>query len=78
MCADPNESRLIHLETVESRTHMTPNDVKELLKTLIAEEGLPIDVVDIAPDQDYSGTSGITLQRIALKMLSINGIKMVK
>ncbi len=33
---------------------MTPTDVKELLKTLIAEEGLPIDVIDIAPSRGLS------------------------
>ena len=33
---------------------MTPTDVKELLKTLIVEEGLPIDVIDIAPSQDLA------------------------
>ena len=39
---------------------MTPNDVKELLKTLITEEGLPIDIVDMVPDQEYTGSSGLT------------------
>ena len=39
---------------------MTPSDVKDLLKTLIAEEGLPIDMVDMAPDQEYTGSSGLT------------------
>jgi hypothetical protein len=39
---------------------MTPIDVKDLLKTLIAEEGLPIDIVDMAPDQEYTGSSGLT------------------
>ena len=39
---------------------MTPNDVKELLKTLIAEEGLPIDMVDMASDQEYTGSAGLT------------------
>ena len=33
---------------------MTPTDVKELLKTLIAEECLPIDVIDMAPSQDLA------------------------
>ena len=41
---------------------MTPTEVKELLKTLIAEACLPIDVIDIAPSQDlaakYSTTEG--------------------
>ena len=41
---------------------MTPKDVKELLKALIVEGGLPIDVVDMAPSQDleakYSTTKG--------------------
>ena len=33
---------------------MTPIEVKELLKALILEEGLPIDVVDIAPSRGLS------------------------
>ena len=33
---------------------MTPTDVKELLKTLIAEACLPIEVVDIAPTRDLA------------------------
>ena len=33
---------------------MTPTDVKELLKTLIAEEGLPIDVIDMVPSRGLS------------------------
>ena len=41
---------------------MTPIEVKELLKTLIVEECLPVDVIDIAPSQDleakYSTTEG--------------------
>ncbi len=41
---------------------MTPIDVKDLLKTLIAEEGLPIDIVDMAPDQEYTGSSGLTTE----------------
>ena len=36
---------------------MTPKDVKELLKALILEEGLPIDVVDMAPSQDLAATT---------------------
>lgn len=41
---------------------MTPNDVKELLKTLIAEEGLPLDMVDMPPDEEHTGSSGLTTQ----------------
>lgn len=41
---------------------MTPNDVKELLKTLIAEEELPIDMVDMPPDQEFTDSSGLTTQ----------------
>ena len=33
---------------------MTPTEVKELLKTLIAEACLPIDVIDIAPSRDLA------------------------
>lgn len=36
---------------------MTPIEVKELLKALIFEEGLPIDVVDMAPSQDLAATT---------------------
>ena len=36
---------------------MTPKDVKVLLKTLIVEEGLPIDVVDMAPSQNLAATT---------------------
>ena len=43
---------------------MTPKDVKVLLKTLIAEEGLPIDVIDIAPSQDLAAKYSITEARI--------------
>lgn len=43
---------------------MTPKDVKELLKILILEEGLPIDVVDIAPSQDLAAKYSITEARI--------------
>ena len=43
---------------------MTPIEVKELLKTLIAEESLPIDVVDIAPSQDLAAKYSITEARI--------------
>lgn len=39
---------------------MTPIDVKDLLKTLIAEEGLPIDMVDMAADQEFTESSGLT------------------
>lgn len=41
---------------------MTPIDVKDLLKTLIAEEGLPIDMVDMAADQEFTESSGLTTQ----------------
>ena len=41
---------------------MTPNDVKELLKTLIAEEGLPLDMVDMTPDEEHTGSSSRTTQ----------------
>ncbi|RKU12657.1 hypothetical protein C6501_10725 [Candidatus Poribacteria bacterium] len=41
---------------------MTPIDVKDLLKTLIVEEGLPIDMVDMVPDQEYTASSGLTTQ----------------
>ncbi len=41
---------------------MTPIDVKDLLKTLIAAEGLPIDIVDMAPDQELIDSSGLTTQ----------------
>lgn len=43
---------------------MTPKDVKELLKILIVEEGLPIDVVDIAPSQDLEAKYSTTRARI--------------
>ena len=41
---------------------MTPNDVKELLKKLLAEEGLPLDMVDMTPDEEHTGSSGLTTQ----------------
>ena len=40
---------------------MGPNDVKELLKTLIAAQGLPMDLIDIDPAQ-YSDTSDYTTE----------------
>ena len=43
---------------------MTPNAVKELLKTLIAEEGLPIDVIDIDPTQNLDTSDHTTEGRI--------------
>ena len=43
---------------------MTPTDVKELLKTLIAEEHLPIDVVDILPSEDLGPRNSTTEARI--------------
>ena len=43
---------------------MTPIEVKELLKALILEEGLPIDVIDIAPSQDLAAQYSITEARI--------------
>lgn len=43
---------------------MTPTDVKELLKTLIAEECLPIDFIDIAPAQDLEAHHSTTEARI--------------
>ncbi len=43
---------------------MTPTDVKELLKTLIVEECLPIDVVDLAPSQDLEAKYSTTEARI--------------
>ena len=43
---------------------MTPTDVKELLKTLIAEDCLPIDVIDIAPSQDLEAHHSTTEARI--------------
>jgi antitoxin component of RelBE/YafQ-DinJ toxin-antitoxin module len=43
---------------------MTPTDVKELLKALIAEECLPIDVVDMAPSQDLEAKYSTTEARI--------------
>ena len=43
---------------------MTPNDVKELLKTLIVEAELPIDVIDIAPTQNLDTSDYTTEGRI--------------
>lgn len=39
---------------------MTPNDVKELLKKIIVEEGLPLELVDMPSDQEYTASSGLT------------------
>ena len=41
---------------------MVPNDVKELLKSLIAEGSLPIDVVDVIPVENYSMSSDHTTE----------------
>ncbi|RKU25357.1 hypothetical protein C6497_15965 [Candidatus Poribacteria bacterium] len=41
---------------------MVPNDVKELLKSLIAEERLPIDVVNVTPIENYSMSSDHTTE----------------
>ena len=43
---------------------MTPTDAKELLKTLIVEECLPIDVIDMAPSQDLEAKYSTTEARI--------------
>ena len=43
---------------------MTPTEVKELLKTLIAEACLPIDLVDMAPSQDLGARHSTTEARI--------------
>ena len=43
---------------------MTPTDVKELLKTLIAEECLPINVIDVAPSQYLEAKYSTTEARI--------------
>ena len=43
---------------------MTPNDVKELLKTLIAEEGLPLEVIDISSTQNLGASDYTTEGRI--------------
>ena len=43
---------------------MTPTDVKELLKTLIAEACLPIDVVDMAPSRNLAAQYSTTETRI--------------
>ena len=41
---------------------MVPNDVKDLLKSLIAEECLPIDVVNVTPIENYSMSSDHTTE----------------
>lgn len=43
---------------------MTPTDAKELLKTLIVEKCLPIDVVDMAPSQDLRALDSTVESRI--------------
>ena len=43
---------------------MTPIEVKELLKTLIVEEYLPIDAVDMLPSQDLGARNFTTEARI--------------
>ena len=43
---------------------MTPTEVKELLKTLIAEACLPIDIVDILPSEDLAAKYSTTEARI--------------
>ena len=43
---------------------MTPTDVKELLKTLIVEERLPIDIIDMPPSQDFAARHSTTEARI--------------
>lgn len=43
---------------------MTPNDVKELLKTLIVQEGIPIELIDIVPSQNSSTSDNTTEGRI--------------
>jgi hypothetical protein len=41
---------------------MVPNDVKELLKSLIAEASLPIDVINVTPVENYSMSSDHTTE----------------
>ena len=43
---------------------MTPQEVKELLKTVIAEQELPINIVDILPDKKSDGKDYTTETRI--------------
>ncbi len=43
---------------------MTPNDVKELLKTLLVQEGIPIELIDIVPSQNPSTSDSTTKGRI--------------
>ena len=43
---------------------MTPTDAKELLKILIVEKCLPIDVVDMAPSQDLRALDSMVESRI--------------
>lgn len=43
---------------------MTPNDVKELLKSLIAEERIPLELVDIAPSQEFRSLDSTMESRI--------------
>ena len=41
---------------------MDPNDVKELLKSLIAEASVPLDVIDVTPIENYSMSSDHTTE----------------
>ncbi len=43
---------------------MTPNDVKELLKSIIVEEDLPIEVIDLVPSQRTFTSDHTTESRI--------------
>ena len=43
---------------------MTPNDVKELLKTLIVQEGIPVELIDIVPSQHSTTSDHTTESRI--------------
>ncbi len=43
---------------------MTPQEVKELLKTLIAEQKLPINIVDILPNEKSDGKDYTTETRV--------------
>lgn len=58
---------------------MVPNDVKELLKSLIAEESLPIDVVNVTPIENYSMSSDHTTEcRIKDVIQQWNAVSAVK
>ena len=43
---------------------MTPNDVRELLKSIIVEEGLPMEVIDLVPSQNTFTSDNTTESRI--------------